>query len=261
VLASPLLYFGWKVQRRFAAHAAYEEAERKANELSADELAALRKRLPEVSAMLDATAPAFAAATTPAVIAALVPTGGQCLAGLVPPTLRTIDANAARGGFADDAGNVYVRVVTSARSTLSWVADRIEKDEVKQPDRQQVERVARDVGPTVWVVGKEVPAFVSVGPGAVSYTPGRVHGQALVYDHRAGRIVCAGPIDVENGPSIDISYSYMKDNFLDQDRKAHEAATAILAKDLELRVRREVAMKVVAVGPGREAAQAPAPAQ
>jgi hypothetical protein len=71
-----------------------------------------------------------------------------------------------------------------------------------------------------------------------TFIPGRISGRAFVYSDELRRFVCGGPVDAMSSPNVNIRYTYMKDNFLDQESKSASAGQAALGRDLEVQVRR-----------------------
>jgi hypothetical protein len=256
VVASPVLFIAYKAQRRFAAHAEYEAKVDAENTLSEAELDQLRAMIPALTKQIEASHAPFAAATTPELLAlidarlAAGATRGRCPVYLQPPGPR------AEEGWGDE-GNVDPELVapgarprsspgTSAASTVAWVADHLAKDEARRND---LDMLTRDsvLGPAVFVVGVRTAPLVHGLEPMLEYEPGKITGAAYVYDPVAQRVVCAGPIAVENGEHISIEYRAMKDNPLDAEQKAREAARAALDKDLNVRLKRAIVASVKAV--------------
>jgi hypothetical protein len=250
VLASPLLFIIYKAQRRFAAHAEYEDKLEAENTLSDAELAQLRVMVPALTKKAEASNAPFAAATSPEILAAVTMTEARCPVRLQPPGPR------AEEGWGNE-GDVFPEIVApgarpsnsaaaDAASTATGVARHLAQDAARRFDLDLITR-ANDLGPTVFVVGARDEALVHGVEPLLEYAPGTVTGTAYLYDPGAQRVVCAGPISVESGEHINIEYRAMAGNPLDAEMKADEAARAALKRDLDIRLKRAIVANLRAV--------------
>ncbi len=82
-----------------------------------------------------------------------------------------------------------------------------------------------------------------------TFFPGRIRGHAFVYSGAERRFVCGGPVEATSSPDVNIRYTYMKGNFLDQASKASAAGEAALARDLEVQVLRAVGEQLRRIDP------------
>lgn len=216
------------------------------------------KRLAALSAELEKRAEActatFRAATTPEALGALAITDERCHAPLDAPAVgrsntKTLDTK-------------YFQVWTVRRTKAGaavgeptgcnpWKdaldAARLEPTRGYLGNLESVAR-AKTIGSfeALVLVSDEKPP-VSTGDG--TFTPGALRGRAYVYDHGAGRVVCAGDVDTASSTSVPVRFRAQEMNVLDADFQRNLAAPKALERDLEAQLRRAITtqLKRVAV--------------
>ena len=77
-----------------------------------------------------------------------------------------------------------------------------------------------------------VDTAVSSATGGDTYMPGRLAGNAYLFDVQTGRIVCAAPVVAQNSAEIKVEYQYDPNSPIDQTIREGQAARTELARDL-----------------------------
>lgn len=231
ILAIALSPFGYVVWRFYKAHAVIAEHEREAREaemLSDAETAQLRTSLAGAIKTLQSAKASFVADVTPAALDAVTPGESRC----------PYEASSTMRGVVAPGQNIEPIGLDTWR--ITQVQDDLDKGEATKTELGQIEGMRSLPGEVVFVVGKSSPPIVT----GDSYLPGQITGTAYMYSYRQRRIVCAAPIEVENKEAIDIQYTYMEGNILDEDMKKRESAKSVLDADLDEQLNRQISERL-----------------
>ena len=230
IIAVALSPFGYVVWRFYKAHALIAEHEREAREaemLSDAETAQLRTSLADAIKTLQSAKASFVADVTPAALDAVTPGESRCPYG-------------ASGTHGVIAPGQKVEPIGLDTWLITQVQDDLDKGAATKTELGQIEGMRGLPGEVVFVVGKSSPPIVT----GDSYLPGQIVGTAYMYSYRQRRIVCAAPIDVQNKEAIDIQYTYMEGNILDEDMKKRESARSTLETDLQEQLDRQISERL-----------------
>ena len=252
LIASPFLYVIKHIRDQRARSEARAEAIRRENAMTPDEQARLGETIKQMRVTLATDQARYAEVMTHAQLAALQPSDARCSVRLRPPEGSSAKSYVEHGSidtyyFGDLTYTVIgpndpVPPLSLATYVLDETEQAIKRGEATRDMASRVSTVRRSPH-RVLVVG-ETQAPVMTGD---SYLPGRVHGRVFVYSLDQGRVVCTGELDAQNSPAVDIRYTAMRGNALDENRAMNEAGTAVLQRDLEVQTRFAIAANVRAV--------------
>lgn len=140
----------------------------------------------------------------------------------------------------------------------SWELSRLAEErtqlEAGERDKRDLARVERQLRrrerdqTVVLLVEEQSEPFASSGlAGDFSFTPGSISGRAYLHVDGEG-FVCGGLVAARNSGEIDVTFSYMRDNFLDENQKGQQAVKGALLRDLEVQLRVAVSQGLRGLG-------------
>jgi hypothetical protein len=261
VVVAPFAYVWWQrhkvvveIDARHEEQAERERAEEafRNRPLSESEAQRLRQLAPSTrQALLDMRA-AWQRNVTPEALAAREPTDVRCPVAFRAPTIQAGESYARYGSmdgnyFGDMRYEVFgadqpIPEPEFARmlAEVDAIAAHIAGGKLLRPDLDALSRLG-DPGDKLFVLAdKRVEPVVEQG----GYLAGQIVGAAYLYRYAQGRVICAGEIDAKNSPEIEISYTHFGG---DQQYKEREAAKVVLARDLDVALRRAIATGLRAV--------------
>jgi hypothetical protein len=237
----PFVPIGWQYYQRWK--------EDQANKLTAAEAQELRGYLDRMSRERESCDQAWQSARDQ--IDSLKVSEAPCNASLMAPTSEAAKSYVEYGSIDGNYfGSWSLRLIrkepigeSSACAFSDWEAkqtrERLDRGDADKDTlawaRRAVVRPGRGYQVVVLVSDESKP--MKTGN---SFIPGRISGRAFVYSDELRRFVCGGPVEAMSSPNVNIRYSYMKDNFMDQEYKSASAGQAALGRDLEVQVRRAV---------------------
>jgi hypothetical protein len=233
IALSPVAYVMWRFYKANALIAEHEREAREAEMLSDAEVAQLRTSLAQATKAVQQARAEFVADVTPATLAAVTVSDARC---------------SARPDLESDIVEPGQPIKPIGLSTwlIEDVQEHLDKGEATKTELRQIEDIRNGPDEVLLVVGKSEKAVVM----ADSYLPGHISGNAYVYSYRARRIVCAAEIDVQNKEAVDIQYTYMEGNILDEDEKKRESGVSELERDLQEQLRAQIAARLRATENG-----------
>jgi hypothetical protein len=251
VVLSPLI---WVVYKNVAARKRIEEhreAYERSIALTDADKTELRDAIPNARKAIDDAARAFVTAVTPQTLDGLQDAGTNCPYRVSAPTMGAGESYVKYGSIDGNYfGNArYTLYAPGAAikpsvgfelSTLDEIAKQLAEGKADKNDLERVRRLERGLDDELFVVGETKAPVVL----ADSYLPGSVTGFAYLYSYDEGRIVCFAALAVQSSPEIEISYSHMAGNYLDQEMKKDSAAQAVLERDLHVQVRYAIASRL-----------------
>jgi hypothetical protein len=107
-------------------------------------------------------------------------------------------------------------------------------------DLARVKRLERLMDDFLFVVGEQTEPVVL----SDSYVPGQLTGYAYLYSWNAGRVVCFTSLAVQNREAIEIEYTAMVGNYVDEQMRKNDAARAVLQRDLSVQIRTAIAARL-----------------
>lgn len=259
---SPFGYIGWKLFEQHRAEVVAHEAEL----LDAAEQKEMDDLLAKADAALDTQEAKWKAATTPAALAAVKESDDDCSSAPSAPDAQSADSYIKYGsidmsyfGNADytliKGGNASeADPVSYPRRRLADVRAKSSKKEATKDDLDTARSIVLGTGGrAIFVdVSDETEPDVSFGPdvdGDGTFDPGSLHGRAYLYRVDEGRIVCAGDLEAESSPTVDVRYftttingSPITDTFA-----RHEGEKAGVQRDFQVQIRRALATGLRAV--------------
>jgi hypothetical protein len=231
LVLSPLIWVGYKNFAKRQEIAKHEEAYRERMKLTADEKAKLPGQIAELRTAVTEAIATFAAQVTPEKLDALEDAGADC-AYRVEPASADYHVYAQGQTVTPRASYVIERLDEIAKRVTAGTADRSDLDTVW--------RYGHSVERELFIIGTRTDPIVT----ADSYLPGTVTGFAYLYSYAKGKVVCFTSLAVQNSPAIDIAYTHMEGNIVDEEMKKREAAEQKLSQDLDLNVRNALAARL-----------------
>jgi hypothetical protein len=260
VIASPFLYLGFRCHSENAKIEERREEYRKSLALSGSELASLKQGVDDERRRITAARAAWARAVAPEALAALEQSEQPCPVRFQAPTptaaesytrYASIDGNYfGSGTFRTFQTGEPIADATLAASAeiLDEIAAHLAEDKADRRDRDRL--YALPATATFVIVDERKEPVVTTSHGEVaSFAAGVIGGRAFVYDVGQRAIICTCDIDVTNSLELKFDFSYMEDNPLDREARMLEAAKAVLARDLEMKIRQALARELRAVRP------------
>lgn len=210
VIASPLVYVTYRFWHQHHKNAEYEARVRRETMATPEQVAELKKLMPQLRTAIDAASTQIKAdVTRQALDAALASDGGRCpydIAGTfglhddVGKQLAMMDHRSA--AYLVERLPLTIDGLDEARGDLRIAAEHIASDQVQKTDVEDVEKDAADLGAALIVVGTQSRAITVGG----TYTPGHIDGDAFLYEYGAHAIMCAGHISVSTPDSVMVEY-------------------------------------------------------
>ena len=257
VVASPYLYMAYGMHQQSVA----EEGAKRAEQLNDAEQKELNDLLSQADAAIAAQEAAFRNATSKPALDALQMGEDACPDAPSAPTAEAADSYLKYGSidmiYFGDASYTLVSGDDTSKASAARYA-RADTDRIRTANqghsatRTQLAE-ARDIvlgsrhGTTIFisVADQEEPnVTTSGGAGDTgSFTPGFVRGRAYVYRDDLRRITCAGDIDAQNSPTVDVTYftTTVTGVPVAGSMAQLEAEKSGVKRDLELQVRRVLA--------------------
>jgi len=251
VIGSPLIYVGYKNYAKRAEIQERRDAYQASIALTAADKTEMAAAIPRARKAIEDAGNQFVKVVTPAALDALEDAGTPCPYRITGPSMGagesyikygSIDTNyfgnASYTFFAP--GTPITPNISYDLSTLDDIARRFAIKQAFKTDLERVNRLARGLDDMLFVVGEQKDPVVL----ADSYLPGQLSGFAYLYSFEAGRIVCFTALAVQNRESIEIEYSAMVGNALDEEMKKNDAARSVLQRDLQVQIRTAIAARL-----------------
>lgn len=251
VIGSPLIYVGYKNYAKRAQIEERREAYEQSIALTAADKAELAATIPRARKAIEDAGNRFVNVVTPTALDAIEDAGQPCPYRIMGPSMGAGESYIKHGSidmnyFGNASYTLYAPgtpikpPIGGDLGTLEDVAKELATKTADKNDLDRVRRLERSLDDFLFVVGEHKDPVVL----ADSYLPGQLTGFAYLYSFEAGRIVCFTALAAQNRERIEIQYSAMVGNVLDEEMKKNEAARSVLQRDLEVQIRTAIAARL-----------------
>jgi hypothetical protein len=251
VVCSPLIYLGYRNYAKRAEIQEHRDAYAREIALTAADKTELAAAIPRARKAIEDAGNAFVNVVTPATLEALEDSGQPCPYRVSAPSMGAGESYVKYGSIdMNYFGNASFRLyapgapikppIAGDLGTLEEIAKRLAEKKADKNDLARVKRLERSMEDFLFVVGEQRDPIVL----SDSYEAGQLSGFAYLYSWSAGRVVCFTSLAVQNRESIEIEYSAMVGNVVDEMMKKNDAAKAVLERDLQVQIRTAIAARL-----------------
>lgn len=233
LVLSPLIWVIYKNVATRQEIAKHEEEYQAKIALTDAEKQHMRETIPATRKQIEAAATTFVTVVNAAALDALEDAGTAC-------NVRVTPASAKFALYTP--GQPIKPGVSYELATLDEIGKELAEGKADKHDLERLERMTYRLDNELFVVGERREPVVL----ADSYLPGSLTGYAYLYSHQAKRVVCFAAIAAQNSPAIDIKYTHMEGNILDEQVKKDQAARDQLVRDLDENIRNAIAARLQA---------------
>jgi hypothetical protein len=251
VVCSPLIYLGYKNYAKRAEIQERRDAYAREIALTEADKTELTAAIPRARKSIVDAGNRFVNVVTPAALEALEDEGQPCPYHITGPSMGAGESYIKYGSidmnyFGNASYRLYapgapiVPPIDDDLATIDEIAKRFATKQADKNDLARVKRLERSMEDFLFVVGEQkAPTILSD-----SYIPGQLTGFAYLYSWSANRVVCFTSLAAQNREQIEIEYSAMVGNALDEQMKKNDAAKAVLERDLQVQIRTAIAARL-----------------
>jgi hypothetical protein len=251
VIASPLIYVGYRNHAKRAQIEERHEAYERSIALTAADKTELEAAIPRARKAIVDAGNRFVNIVTPQALEAMEDSGQRCPYRITGPSMGagesyikygSIDMNYfGNAGYTLYAPGTPIKPpIAGDLGTLDDIAKKLATKTADKTDLDRVKRLERTMDDFLFVVGEQKDPVVL----ADTYLPGQLSGFAYLYSWDANRIVCFTALAVQNREAIEIQYSHMAGNYVDEEMKKNDAARSVLQRDLQVQIRTAIAARL-----------------